>query len=247
MILLRSTLFNVCFYVFTASLAVLASPGLVLPRGFLVWAMDCWSRLINALLPPLVGIRVEIRGREHYRAAMQAGGCIIAAKHQSAWDTFIWHSEVDDPAIVMKKELLAIPFYGWISQRVGMLAVDRAGGAAALRRLVAQARERVAAGRPIVIFPQGTRAPAGARVEDVPYQPGTAALYGRLGVPVVPVALNSGLFWRRHSWLRHPGTIVLEFLPPIAPGLPRRAFEARLVESIEQATARLEAEGRANA
>lgn len=240
---LRSTLFNLCFYVITASMAVLASPFILADRLWLVRAMELWARTINRLLPLLVDIRIEIRGREHYRAAMESGSCIIASKHQSAWDTFVWHNEVEDPAIVMKKELLSIPFYGWISQRVGMLAVDRKAGASALRRLVGQARERVASGRPIVIFPQGTRAPAGAGVEDVPYQPGTAALYGQLKVPVVPVALNSGLFWRRHSWLRRPGTIVLEYQPPIPPGLKRREFEARLVESIESATARLEAEG----
>lgn len=235
--MLRSLAFNLAFYVWSVSLVVLFTPSLLLPYRVPVWGQRQWTRGVNWLMRRLAGINVEIRGREH----LPAGGCIVAAKHQSAWDTLIWHQILDDPAIVMKRELLFIPIYGLLCLKTRMLAVDRRGGTAALKHLIAQARQAVADGRPIVIFPQGTRTAPGRPVDQAPYQPGVSALYRALDVPAVPVALNSGLFWPRRSFRRRPGTIVLEFLPPIAPGLTRRDFEAELRARIEPATTRLEA------
>jgi 1-acyl-sn-glycerol-3-phosphate acyltransferase len=140
----------------------------------------------------------------------------------------------------VKRELLFLPFYGWYAARAGSIAIDRRGGAGALRRMVAAARRETAAGRRVVIFPQGTRTAPGHRL---PYQPGVAALYHALGLPVVPAAVNSGLFWGRRSFVKHPGRIILAFLEPIAPGLPRREMMAELEARIEAATSALEQEG----
>jgi len=166
------------------------------------------------------------------------GPVIIAAKHQSSWETLAFTLLFDDIAIVLKRELLFIPVVGWAMARAGNIAVARGEGASALRGLLRQAKSVIAQRRSIVIFPEGTRVAPG---DQKPYQIGTAALYRQLGVPVVPVALNSGLFWGRRKFVKRPGVITLEILPPIAPGLDRETFMATLRERIETATARLAA------
>ncbi len=234
----RSTLFNILFYVWSVFMVVLFSPALLLPWQVTVWGQRLWAQGVNLLMRLSAGIDVEIRGEENRPKA----AAIVAAKHQSAWDTLIWHVILDDPAMVLKKELLLIPIYGWMCRKTRMIAVDRKAGPKALRTMLEDARRAADLGRPIVIFPQGTRAAPGASVGDVPYQPGASALYRGLDLPVVPVALNSGWFWPRRQYLRRPGTIVLEFLEPIPPGLPRKEFEALLMDRIEKATTALEAE-----
>jgi 1-acyl-sn-glycerol-3-phosphate acyltransferase len=181
---------------------------------------------------------MEVRGREH----LPPGAVLVAGKHQSFWETFAILPLLDDPAMVLKKELTYIPFFGWFIYKFRMIAVARDAGTAALKLLMARAAEEIAAGRQVVIMPEGTR-----RAPDDPpdYKPGAAAIYGKLNVPCVPFALNSGLFWPRRKFLRLPGTIVLEFLPAIPAGLPRKVFQQQLEASIEAATARLVAEGRA--
>ena len=237
MSLLRAALFNVAFYLWTACMAILAIPCLVLPRGVVVWFMETWSAGVQVLMRAIVGIDVAISGREH----LPAGPCIIASKHQSAFDTLVFHTAVKDPAMVMKRELTWIPRYGWYSLHAGMIAVDRAGGAGALKRLLKDARRARDQGRPIVIFPEGTRTAPGLRRA---YQPGVAALYRDLGVPVVPVALDTGLYWPRRSFRRTPGTMRIEFLAPIPPGLDRKAFTAELEQRIETRCQALLAERR---
>ena len=228
----RSALFNLAFYAWTAICLLAAVPSLALPRGVVVWFMERWSAGVQWLMRWMVGIRLEISGREH----LPRGGCIVASKHQSAFDTLVFHTAVDDPAMVMKRELTWLPLYGWFSRKAGMIAVDRGGGAGALKRLLKAARAAKARGQTIVIFPEGTRVPPGT---TRPYQPGVVALYRDLGVPVVPVALDTGLYWPRRSFLRRPGTMRLQFLPPIPPGLDRKAFEAELEQRIETACQRL--------
>ena len=185
----------------------------------------------------VVGLRHTVRGRIY----LPPGPIIVAAKHQSAWDTAVFFLLLDNPAYVLKGELLAVPIVGWYLRRSGMVPVDRRGGGRALKRLIAAARQRTDDGRPLVIFPEGTRTAPGERRR---HHPGVAALYRELGLPVVPVALNSGLFWGRRRFVKHAGTITLEFLPPIAPGLDRRAFAKELSHRLDDATARLEAEAR---
>lgn len=232
---LRALLFNVFFLAWTALLACLYLLLLPLPWRVLSSAVAWWAHSVLWALKVLVGLRFEVRGREY----LPDGAAIVAAKHQSAWDTIAINVLLDHPAVVLKRELLQLPVWGWLARRCGMIAVDRAAGSAALRQMVAAAEDRAAVGRQIVIFPQGTRTAPGTRRA---YFPGVAALYDKLGLPVVPVALNSGLFWGRRAFTKRPGTIVVEFLPPIPPGLPRRQFLSELEGCIEAASDRLAAE-----
>lgn len=235
MIALRSLLFNLAFYVWTTAMLLVALPLALLPRGALFATGRVWARGCLALLSRLCGLTYEIRGRRH----LPATPCILAAKHQSAWDTIVFALLVDGPSFVFKKELLWIPLFGWYLRRAGCIAIDRKGGARALRHMIAAARLALRRGQSIVIFPEGTRVAPG---QTRPYHPGVAALYTQLDVPVVPVAVNSGLFWGRRSFHKRPGRIVLEILPPIAPGLPRRRFTATLESAIETASRRLREE-----
>jgi 1-acyl-sn-glycerol-3-phosphate acyltransferase len=231
---LRSLLFNLLFALWTALIFVLSLPTLVLPRGAVWWMGGLWVRGALLLLSATVGLGHRVRGAEH----RIAGPAIYAAKHQSAWDTLVFPLLLEQPAYVLKQELIRVPLFGSYLKQCGMIPVDRQGGGSALKQLRKAARTAVAQGRSILIYPEGTRTPPGERR---PYHPGVAALYGDLGVPVVPVALNSGLFWGRRSFHKKSGTITIEFLPPIAPGLPRREFMQELQERLEGASQRLAA------
>ncbi|MBO6668711.1 MAG: 1-acyl-sn-glycerol-3-phosphate acyltransferase [Parvibaculum sp.] len=211
-------------------IVIAATPCLVLPRRFTLYAMEAWSHLTLWLLRVIAGTRYEVRGE------LPRGGVLVASKHQSMWDTIVMTAILKDPAMVLKRELLWIPFYGWYAQKARMIAIDRGAAAAAIRRLVSQGKAAVAEGRPVVIFPEGTRSAPGSKLE---YKPGVAALYRQLGVECVPAAVNSGLFWARRGFTRRPGTILLEFLPPIPAGLDRKTFMAELETRIETATAKL--------
>jgi 1-acyl-sn-glycerol-3-phosphate acyltransferase len=237
MLLFRSILFVIVFYVNTAAFLLLGS-WLLLGRRR--WAMEglrlhglaslWWFKVI-------CGTRLEVRGREK----LPFGACLVAAKHQSAWDTFGLIPVFRDPAMVMKAELGLIPFYGWFSHKFQHIFVRRESGPSALRAMIRDARDRAAQGREIVIFPEGTRRPPGAPPD---YKPGYIALYEGLNLPCVPLALNSGLFWPRRTYMRYPGTIVVEILDPIPPGLPRAEARKLIQERIETACDRLLAETR---
>ena len=232
MAVLCSLLFNLGFFAWTLAIVVLGVPCLLLPRRFTYRLGALWVRISLALLAGVVGLGHRVVGLEH----RLNGAAIYAVKHQSAWDTLIFALLLEEPAYVLKRELTFVPFFGWLLRRAGMIPVDRAGRASALRRMIGQAKRTAAEGRPLLIYPQGTRTAPG---EHRPYQPGVAALYGQLGLPVVPVALNSGLFWGRRQFVKRPGTITVEFLPAIPPGLPRKAFMAELERRLEGASARL--------
>ena len=236
--MLRSLLFAAVFYVNTAVFLVLGSWLLLAPRRWAMQGLRLHGLASLWWLKVICGTKVEVRGREK----LPDGACLVAAKHQSAWDTFALIPVFRDPAMVMKAELGWIPLYGWFSHKFRHIFVKRDKGPSALRRLIRDARNRAAAKREIVIFPEGTRRPPGA-VPD--YKPGFVALYEGLGLPCVPLALNSGLFWPRRSLLRFPGTVVAEILDPIPPGLDKDTFFERLQNDIETATARLIAEARA--
>ena len=237
MTVLRSLAFSLLFYLWTTLAAFALLPTLVLPRRVLVRGQTLWALGVLALLAHIARIGVEVRGAAH----LPDGPAIIASKHQSAWDTLIYHVVVKDPALVIKRELLAIPFYGWYCRKSAMIPVDRRGGVGALKALLGAAQHALREGRPLVIFPEGTRSAVGQRPD---YQPGVAALYTKLGVPVLPVAVNSGLVWPRRRRVRGPGTITLAFQTPIAPGLGRTAFMAQLRDRIESATDQLVAEAK---
>jgi 1-acyl-sn-glycerol-3-phosphate acyltransferase len=236
---LRALLFNIAFYIDTVIIGILGLPFLLTPRRTAMRFGRFWAQTVLLLLKWTVGLDSEIRGREH----IPPGGCLIAMKHQSMWDTLILPPLLGDPAVVIKRELKFVPIYGWYATRAGSIFIDRKGGAGALRRLVGSARRAIAAGRPVVIFPQGTRTAPGLPPQDMPYQPGIAALYRELAVPLIPAAVNSGLYWGRRAFVKRPGRIILEFLAPIPPGLPRRAVMRELETRIETATAALEREG----
>jgi len=232
----RSLCFNVGWYAGSAVIALVGSPILLLPRRAVVGWARFWIVFVLWWLRVTCRLDHRLVGLEN----LPAGPVVIACKHQSAWETIAFTLLFDDIAIVLKRELLFIPIVGWAMARAGNIAVARSEGASALRGLVRGAKTALAEGRSIVIFPEGTRvAPRATPGEEKPYQVGTAALYRQLGVPVVPVALNSGLFWGRRAFVKRPGTITMEVLPPIPPGLGREAFMTVLRERIETATARL--------
>lgn len=232
MIFLRSLLFNLCFFCWAMLASALFAPlFLISPRAAQKsgkpWAMgSLW------LLRIICGIRYEIRGRQY----MSDGPVIYASKHQSAWDTTIFLILLKRPAYVLKRSLLRIPLWGWYLWRMKMIAIDRSAGASTIKHMVKQSKEALQEGRPIVIYPEGTRTRPGATPT---YHPGVIALYSQMKVPVIPVALNSGLYWGRDAFLKRPGTIVLEFLPPIAPGMDKNQFISQLEHTIETASNRL--------
>jgi 1-acyl-sn-glycerol-3-phosphate acyltransferase len=231
-ILVRSLLFNALFYINLIVRMILALPALVLPYRFLHGALRGYAASSLWLLRVVCGIGVEWRGREK----LPAGAYIVACKHQSVWETFALFALLPDPTFVLKRELMWIPLFGSLARKARMIPVDRGSRAAALARMAALVREEMPRGRQIVIFPEGTRRPPGA----VPrYLPGVAYLYAETGLPCVPVALNSGLFWPRRSLRRHPGKVLVEMLDPIPPGLDKREFLKRLQNVLESATGRL--------
>jgi len=225
---LRSALFLLWFLLITTILSLLFLPVLALPRGATVWLARLWARATFFGLKAFTGIDWEIRGRPPESAVL------VASKHMSMWDTLALYLTLNQPAIVLKRELLRIPFYGWFLAKAAAIAIDRSAGASALRKMSEAARAVLAQGRPILIFPEGTRKKPGAAPD---YKPGVAGLYSQLGVDCVPVTLNSGVYWT--GFLKRPGIIVLEFLEPIPPGMKRDAFMTLLESRIETATSSL--------
>ena len=240
MIWLRSLAFQSAFYAWTLVLGLLTLPVLLLPRPAVLGVARLWIDGTFWLLSNVVGLTYEVRGEAH-RAD---GPAIYALKHQSAWETLVLLRLFRDPAIVIKEQLVWVPIVGWYLFRLGMIPIDRQAGAGTLMRMVRNARERLAAGQDVVVFPEGTRTAPG---EHPPYRPGIAALYAALGVSVVPVALNSGLFWRRREFAKRPGRIVVSMLPAIAPGFARGPFMDRLRDRIETETSRLYEEAASDA
>ena len=236
-LLVRSLLFNVLFYVNIIARMTVALPTILLPRRFLLGVLRRYSRSSLWLLRVTCGVTVEWRGREK----IPEGACIVACKHQSFWETFALFEVLRDPTYVLKRELMWLPLFGWLARKARMIPIDRGARVTSLARMTAATRREIADARQIVIFPEGTRQAPGAAPR---YMPGVAYLYSEIGLPCVPVALNSGLFWPRRSLLRFPGTVLVEVLDPIPPGLDKRAFLAQLRSVIEEATTRLVAEGR---
>ena len=233
----RSLLFNVLFYVNITVRMTLALPTILLPRSFLLGVLRRYSRSSLWLLRVVCGVTVEWRGREK----IPEGACIVACKHQSFWETFALFEVLRDPTYVLKRELMRLPLFGWLARKARMIPINRGSRVASLQQMTAATRREIADARQIVIFPEGTRQAPGAAPR---YMSGVAFLYSEIGLPCVPIALNSGLYWPRRSLLRFPGTVLVEVLDPIPPGLDKRAFLARLQSVIEEATNRLVAEGR---
>jgi len=232
----RSVLFNALFYANLIGHMIAALPTLLLPYAALHAFICSYARSSLWLLRVICDIKVEWRGIDK----IPDGACIVACKHQSLWETFALYLVLRDPIYVVKRELMWVPVFGWYMRKAGIIAVDRSAGLGALARMTAQAQRQLRHPRQLVIFPEGTRRPPGA---EPSYKPGVAQLYDKTGVACVPVALNSGLFWPRRSLLRLPGTVLVEVLDPIAPGLDRHAFYARVQYVLEEASTRLFEEG----
>ena len=232
--LVRSLLFQALFYLNTVFWLMVALPTFFMPYRAVLWVAKSWGRA-NLVLLRVAGIKVEVRGRDK----IPKGPLIVASKHQSTWETTALMPLFDNPLFILKRELEWIPVFGWLLIKGRMVPVNRGAGSQALAEMTERARIELSRGRQLIIFPEGTRRPAGAEPR---YKYGVAHLYAAEGVPCLPVALNSGVFWPRHSLLLKPGTVVVEILDPIMPGIDKDVFFKRLQDVIEAATARLVAE-----
>ena len=210
--ILRSALFNlVMFGVCLAFTLWLRLTKRLDKDGMAIFATgQLWARITLRSLERLCGIRIALDGREYLP---RDGPALIAAQHQSAFDTLFWLTVLPRPAYVLKQELVELPLFGPLLTASGFIAVDRTAGAQALRRMVEECRIAIANGRQIVIFPEGTRVPAGERGV---VQPGVLALARALKLPVIPAATDSGLCWGRNAFKKRPGTITVSVYPPIA-------------------------------
>ena len=235
MIVLRSVLFSIVFYLNTVVMLIAAIPTFLMPRTAILRVAQAWARVSLFFLRVIVGTKVEYRGLEH----LPKGGLLVASKHQSFADIHALLPKLRDPTFILKRELTWIPLFGWFTIKGGMIPVDRSRGASAIADMNRRARDEVVRGRQILIYPEGTRRAPGA---EPAYKQGVAHLYRTLGVPCVPVALNSGLYWPRRRMVMQPGTIIVEFLEAIPPGLGRDEFMTTLKDRIEGASNRLLAE-----
>jgi 1-acyl-sn-glycerol-3-phosphate acyltransferase len=229
---IRSGIFYLLFLGQTVILAIVVGghAAIVRRRTAFGWAVSqYWGNANLFFLRWVTSIRSDITGAEN----IPDGPCILASKHMSDWDIFAILPHSKRPAFVAKKELMDIPFFGWAARTFDTIRIDRSRGSEAIPLMLEDARQALSRGCRIIIFPEGTRRPPLAPPD---YRYGVVRMYVALGVPVVPVALNSGLFWGRNSWLLWPGTAKLRFLPPIPPGLPADEFRARLVAETEAAT-----------
>jgi 1-acyl-sn-glycerol-3-phosphate acyltransferase len=231
-IFLRSLVYNVVFYLLLAFWVIVGIPTYLMPRWAIMSIARYWARSSIWLLRAICNVKVEYRGLEK----IPKGPLIVASKHQSMWETFALLQFFDQPLFILKRELKWIPLFGWYLIKSDMIAVNRAAGGRSLLRMTRRAGAQVRRGRQLIIFPEGTR-----RAVDAPprYKAGVAQIYVDCGVTCLPVALNSGLFWPRRTFMRYPGTLVVEFLDPLPPGLSRDEFIARVSAVIEDATKRL--------
>lgn len=231
---LRAAAANIAFYLNTLVWGIVCAPTFVAPRSWTTWTIKGWAKSSMWLIRWTASIKWEVRGLENLpRTDGKMGGFILAAKHQSAWETFGLLPYLDDPAYVLKQELMYIPIYGWYAARADMIPIIRGNRGKALRKMTSAAKKAVGNNRQIIIFPEGTRR---AVDEDPDYKIGVFHLYKALQVPIVPVALNSGQFWPRRKFKRFPGTLVMSILPPIEPGLSTDEARTLLEGGVEQET-----------
>jgi len=228
-IFLRSLVYNLLFYVLLVFWIIVGIPTFLMPAQAILNVGKCWASSSIWLMRVICNTRVEYRGVEK----IPPGPLIVASKHQSTWETFALLQFFERPLFIVKRELMWIPFFGWYLKKLNMIEVDRTAGVRALLAMTREAGAAVRRGRQLVIFPEGTRRPVDAPPD---YKSGIAQIYVDCGVTCLPVALNSGLFWPRRTFMRYPGTLVVEFLDPLPAGLGRREFIARVSSVIEEAT-----------
>ena len=239
---LRSLLFNILFFGLSTLLCLAIVPFVFSGKKTALVMTRIFTRKVYWLERNILNLNYEVRGREHLP---KDGAYIIAAKHQSAYETMKLHALFGDPAIILKRELTRIPIWGKFLQNLDMIDIDRSNREEAMESIVSGTRRMAAQGRPIVIFPQGTRVHVSKTAAEKPYKGGIIKMYNATDLPVIPLAMNSGMFWGRNSFLKYPGTVVFEFLPPIEPGLPDKKVIKALEERIERASIRLMNEAKA--
>ncbi len=227
MIAARSWLYTILFVIWGFVGPLLLTPLLVTRHGALTGAR-IWVHGVMFLARTLVGVTFRAEGKEN----IPQGPCIIAAQHQSSFETYRLFIEIENPVFVFKRELLWVPVIGWFLMRAGLIAVNRGSGVSAMRSMMRAADKAMARGAQIVIFPEGTRIAPGAQG---PYKPGVVALYNYCRLPVVPMALNSGYFWGKTRVRKDPGEIVFKYLPAVEPGLGKAELLATLRQRIESA------------
>ncbi len=245
MIYIRSILFNVLFYgVWTPFVCLALMPSLIMPRKFTVMVAAMYQYGAFILAKYIVGLDFEVRGREHQPAHGQP--YLVASKHQSAYETLLLYQLFSDPTIILKKELLMLPVFGWFLKKLDVIAIDRGRRASAANSLYEGAKRMQADGRPIIIFPQGTRVKLDVTAAQKPYKSGIIKLYTGVNLPILPMAINTGLYWPRNSFWKYPGKAIIEFLPLVPAGLPGDQVLKKLETDIEAASQKLVEEGRKN-
>jgi len=232
LLLLQSLAFNIAFFAWAFISAIIFIPFFAVSSKAALKVGKPWAVVSLFFARIFCNIRYEVRGHEN----ISTQPVVYASKHQSAWDTLIFLALFPNIAYILKKELLRLPFWGWYLWRMKMIAIDRKAGASSIKQLIRDSKTALKEGRPIVIFPEGTRTKPGAPPD---YQPGITAMYSSLGVPVVPVALNSGIFWGKNAFFKKSGIITIEFLPQIEQGLGKKEFITRLENDIEKASNKL--------
>lgn len=242
-LILRSTTFNFAFYGLTALACIALLPGLLLPRKKAMGIVRLFVGGVYFLERNILLLDYEVRGREHLP---RQGSFIVAAKHQSPYETMKLNVLFDDPAIVLKRELLRIPLWGRYLAISDPIAIDRSKGKESMKQLMEGANRVKEQGRPVIIFPQGTRVWPWQTPGDKPYKPGAVRMGAEAGLPVIPMALNSGMFWPRRSWLKRPGKVVFEFLPPAPEGSDTHAAMRYIQDAVERHSLALADEAASN-
>ncbi len=232
-VVVRSILFNIIFFISTFLLLFTFLPFILFGKKSSLFIAYQWSKLTIFLLRVIAGITYEVRGWENLTPP-----CVVASKHQSAWETISYNVILKEASFVIKRELCWIPVYGWYLKSAGMIPINRSKKSQALRSVIRDSKRVLLEEKCpyLIIFPEGTRSLPN---QQVPYQKGIAALYSALKAPVVPAAINSGCYWGRRKFFKFPGKIVVEFLPPIRPGLPLKEFMRLLEQNIEEASRKL--------
>lgn len=218
--LARGILFNIVFYTGTLLICIAYIPALLLPRHIFLYCLEFYFRFVYVTEKYVLGLDFRVIGTENLP---KNGAYLVASKHQSAYETMKIHLLFNDPAVIYKKELGKIPLWGWMIKKGRMIAIDRSAGKSAIQTIIDNAKPVIESGRPIIIYPQGTRVAVGV---DKPYKYGFMKLYETYDIPIVPVALNSGVYWKRNAWIKKPGIVTFEILPAIPPGQnPKASFE----------------------